>query len=200
MKKNVLLVVFMIAVCGIHSCKKIDVKPAQTYAGAEKPYPALPNSNTNMPGELNLVPGEGCTPTQVTLIAGQYIDAGTVKVTNNANYIYVTYTTANGWFLTQTHLFVGNCALVPVNGQGNPVPGQFPYAASHTNLTSYTYQIPVSQIPVGGCGCIAAHSVVVKLDGNGNVTNTQTGWGQGVRINPNGGNWGMKFEYCSCAL
>jgi hypothetical protein len=135
---------------------------------------------------------------EVSLIAGQTMNSGNVTVTNDANFIYVTYNTANGWLLTQTHLYVGDCALIPVNGPGNPVPGQFPYASSHANITSYTYQIPIAKIPAGGCGCIAAHAVVVKLDGNGNVINTQTGWGQGIRINPNGGNWGMKFEYCSC--
>ena len=132
------------------------------------------------------------------LVAGQTINAGTVTVTNDDAFIYVTYTTANGWMLTQTHLYVGACALIPVNGPGNPMPGQFPYSGTHNNITTYTYQVPISQIPAGGCGCIAAHAVVVKLNSSGQVINQQTGWGQGIRINPNGGNWGMKFEYCSC--
>jgi hypothetical protein len=143
------------------------------------------------------MPG-GCTPTVVTLIAGQTINSGSVSVTNDADYIYVTYTTANGFLLTQTHLYVGDCALVPVNGQGNPVPGHFPYSSTHNNITTYTYQVPISTIGLGNCGCIAAHAVVVRLGASGQVIETQTGWGNGTRINPNGGNWGMKFDYCTC--
>ena len=79
-----------------------------------------------------------------------------------------------------------------------PMPGQFPYQASHNYATSYTYQVPISAIPVGGCGCIAAHAVVKRLNASGQVVESQTGWGNGVRINLSGGNWGMKFEYCSC--
>ncbi len=146
------------------------------------------------------LPGEECPATTVQLTAGQYINAGSVTVSNDASFIYVTYTTANGYFLTQTHLYVGNCANIPVNNPGNPIPGQFPYNSNHTYLNTFTYQIPISAIPAGGCGCIAAHAVVVKLNSSGQVIEQQTGWGQGTVINPNGSNWGMKFEYCSCSL
>ncbi len=142
-------------------------------------------------------PASNCTPTVVTLFAGQTIDAGNVTVTNDANFIYVTYNTANGYVLTQTHLYVGDCALIPVNKPGNPIPGQFPYITTHSNVTSYTYQIPILAIPVGSCGCIAAHAVVVKLDAAGQVLDQQTGWGNGTVINPTG-QWGMKFSFCSC--
>lgn len=143
--------------------------------------------------EADTPPVATCTPTVTTLIAGQTINAGNVTVTNDANFIYVTFNTANGYVLSQTHLYVGDCALIPVNKPGNPIPGQFPYASAHSNLTSYTYQIPITAIPVGGCGCIAAHAVVSLATGGG----TQTAWGSGTVINPDG-QWGMKFTYCSC--
>ena len=184
MKKKLLFIALTVASFAIFSCQKVDIETA---------------SQKN-PADIGREDGrvDECLPTQVMLVAGQTIDAGTVTVTNDAAFIYVTYTTANGWLLTQTHLYVGACALIPVNGPGNPVPGQFPYSGTHNNITTYTYQVPISQIPAGGCGCIAAHAVVVKLNSSGQVINQQTGWGQGIRINPNGGNWGMKFEYCSC--
>ena len=140
-------------------------------------------------------PASACT-TVVTLFAGQTINAGNITVTNDANFIYVTYNTANGYVLTQTHLYVGDCALIPVNRPGNPIPGQFPYITTHSNVTSYTYQIPITAIP-GSCGCIAAHAVVVKLDAAGQVIDQQTAWGNGTVINPDG-QWGMKFSYCRC--
>ena len=139
---------------------------------------------------------EGCEKT-VTLFAGQTIDAGVVTVTSDADFVYVTYTTANGWYLTQTHLYVGECGSIPVTGSGNPQPGQFPYKTMHNKVTTYTYTIPVSRLGADGCGCIAAHAVVVKLNASGQVIQTETAWGNGPRINPTG-NWATRFEYCSC--
>jgi hypothetical protein len=140
-----------------------------------------------------------CEPTVTTLIAGQTINAGTISVTNDNSFIYVTYTTANGYVLTETHLYVGPQALIPTNKPGNPIPGQFPYGNIHSNLTTYTYAVPLSSIPLGACGVIAAHSVVKKLDANGQVIESQTGWGNGTQINLSSGNWGMAFPYCSCS-
>lgn len=185
MKKTLLLIAAVTITTVFVSCKKeVPVKEETT---AEIISPRVDNP-------------EECPPTTVQLTAGQTINSGTVTVSNDANFIYVTYTTANGYLLTQTHLFIGGCAAVPVNGQGNPVPGQFPYASTHNYLNSFTYQVPISALGTAGCGCIAAHAVVVKLNSAGQVIEQQTGWGQGSRINPNSGNWGMKFEYCSCTL
>lgn len=178
----------------LFSCTKTDTD----LTGNENKQAGITKGPTGSGGsvtgrEADTPPVLACTPKVVTLFAGQTIDAGNVTVTNDANFIYVTFNTANGYVLTQTHLFVGDCALIPVNKPGNPIPGQFPYASAHSNLTSYTYQIPIMAIPVGGCGCIAAHAVVSLATGGG----TQTAWGNGTVINPDG-QWGMKFDYCSC--
>ena len=189
MKKSLLIITVAVASFAFSSCKKESVNAQQ------------PKEENTITPSLVIGPGnEECPATEVSLLAGQTINSGSVTVTNDADYIYVTYTTANGWLLTQTHLFVGNCALIPVNNAGNPIPGQFPYSTAHNNATSYTYRIPISSIGSGNCGCIASHAVVVKLNASGQVINQQTGWGNGVRINPNGGNWGMKFNYCTCII
>lgn len=141
----------------------------------------------------------GCPIQEIAFIAGQHIDAGTITVYNDADYIYVTYNTANGYVLTQTHLYVGNCEAIPVNKKGNPVPGLFPYKNTHNNITSFTYQVPISAIGMNNCGCVAAHAAVVKLDSNGNVIDSQTAWGAGTSITPGNGSWGTKFEYCTCS-
>jgi hypothetical protein len=140
---------------------------------------------------------EYCSEKTVTLIAGQNMNAGTVTVQQDATNIYVTYNTTDGWVLTQTHLFVGACNAIPVNNAGNLVPGQFPYKNTHNNVTSYTYTVPVSAIGLNNCGCIAAHAAVKKLSAGGGVISSQTAWGEGTAINPNGGNWAMKFEFCT---
>lgn len=176
------------------SCTKSDV-----LQGTENSPATSINQTTGSTGggnagrEADNPPVSECTPTVTTLIAGRTMNAGNVTVTNDANFIYVTYNTANGYVLSQTHLYVGECGLIPVNRPGNPIPGQFPYASSHSGITTYTYQIPITAIPVGSCGCIAAHAVVSLATGGG----TQTAWGNGTVINPTG-QWGMKFDYCSC--
>ena len=190
MKKTLLTSAILLMAVGFISCQKESIQ-SDPIANVKKDDNTILGRNGD---------GSQCPTTTVNLLAGQTINAGTVSVTNDADFIYVTYTTANGYLITQTHLYVGDCALIPVNGPGNPIPGQFPYSSAHSNITSYTYQVPISAIIAGNCGCIAAHCVVVKLNASGQVIEQQTGWGQGILINPNGGNWGMKFSYCSCTL
>ena len=142
----------------------------------------------------------GCPAVTVPLLAGQFMDAGTISVSNDNEFIYVTYTTANGYLLTETHLYVGNCSAVPVNKKGNPVPGQFPYKDQQNYTTSFTYKVPIASMGLGQCGCIAAHAALVKLDATGKVIESQTGWGACSLINATGGNWGTKFSYCTCEV
>lgn len=65
------------------------------------------------------------------LMADQNIKAGTVKVWNTEKYIYVKYLPGEGWFLTETHLYVGLLENIPRKNNGNPNPYQFPYSKSH---------------------------------------------------------------------
>lgn len=133
-------------------------------------------------------------PNIVTAVAfaGQTINAGSITVTNDSTNIYVTYNTANGYTLTQTHLFVGPVGMIPTNHPGNPMPGQFPYQTAHANITSFTYSVPVGLIGNYTTGAIAAHGIVEKLDANGHVIDQQSIWGNGPRINgAANGNWAM---------
>ena len=202
--KKLLLPALLFAALFTISCQKNELKTPATEEQAATPAPQGPRYVILAEGDGNkqtILSREGdpvCVATEVALIAGQTINSGTVTVSNDASFIYVTYTTTNGWVLAQTHLYVGDCAFIPVNNPGNPIPGQFPYSSAHANLTSYTYQIPIAQIPSGSCGCIAAHAVVKQYNSANQVTNQQTAWGNGTRINLSGGNWGMKFDYCSC--
>ncbi len=196
MKKKLLFIALSLASFTFFSCQKVTVDPRQNTdeQNLAQQYVIMDPSS----GGRIIRRVDNCLPTEVNLIAGQTMIAGTVTVTNDAEYIYVTYTTTGGWVLTQTHLYVGACNLIPVNNPGNPIPGQFPYSGTHNNITTVTYQVPISKIPVGSCGCIAAHAVVKELNSSGGTIQTQTGWGQGTQINMGSGNWGMKFDYCSC--
>ncbi|MFN5183913.1 MAG: hypothetical protein ACK5D5_12905 [Bacteroidota bacterium] len=134
------------------------------------------------------------TPQVQNLMAGQNIIAGTISISNDANNVYVTYTTTGGWEIQKTHLYVGACNAIPTNNGGNPIIGQFPNQTTHNpRVTSFTYTISLANL--SSCYCVAAHAEVVKVDGSGNITQTETGWGQG---NPFGGNsWAMIMSYCT---
>jgi hypothetical protein len=191
MKKNLMPILLLAAGMFMYSCKKADAVKSIGETTAQNVQGSIGSRDTS--------DREGdCLETTVNLMAGQTIDAGYVSVINDDANIYVTYSTSNGYTLKETHLYVGDCALIPVNKPGNPIPGQFPYNATHNNVTTYTVTVPISAIPLGACGCIAAHAVVQKLDASGQVLDSQTAWGQGTLINLSGGNWGMKFDYCSC--
>ena len=190
MKATIFSFLMATSLMSLTSCKK-DSANAR---GASRDINTAPTTITN----YAVYSENGCPAQTTPLIAGQHIDAGTVTVSNDAAFIYVTYTTPNGYYLTETHLYVGNCEAIPVTKAGNAVPGQFPYKNSHNKINSFTYQVPISAIPAGTCACIAAHAALVKLDNTGQIIDSQTGWGRGSLINPNGGSWGMKFQYCSC--
>jgi hypothetical protein len=190
MKKILLPILLLAAGSLMFSCKKTNPETELNQAKGRQGSPAKVGDGKGT---------DFCDGTVVTLAAGQHINAGNVTVSNDADYIYVTYNAQNGYTLTETHLFVGDRSLLPVNNAGSPAPGQFPYSATHDYVSTYTYAVPVSAIAPGTCGIIAAHAVVKKVDANGNVTDTQTAWGKGFRIRPNGGNWAMAFNYCSCS-
>ncbi|MBS1618445.1 MAG: hypothetical protein JST76_07995 [Bacteroidetes bacterium] len=185
MKKSIFLSVVLLAVtaAGVVSCKK-DMANNTTLKDDA--------ATTTMTKKTTRV--KTSTPcgvaTTVALIAGQNYTAGTVSVSNDATNLYVTYTTTGGWTLKEMHLYAGDCALIPTNGPGNPVPGRFPYAYNVPNnsaLTTYTFTIPLTA--VGNCFCVAAHAVVSGPAG------TQTAWGAGTRFVQQG-NWGTYFSAC----
>lgn len=82
-------------------------------------------------------------PYEVALWAGQHIYAGTVKVWNDGEYLWVKYHTTGGWVMTQTHLYVGKTD--PSNLSA--APGQFPYSAPHEPpVSEYTYRVSLDEI------------------------------------------------------
>jgi hypothetical protein len=145
------------------------------------------------------------TPAVTTLYAGQTIDAGTVTVSNDSSNVYVTFSTRNGWQLTETHLAIASTlAGIPQTKSGNPKVGNFPYQRSYNpSVTSDVYVFSLDQLAVSlgfdrfTCGSssfvVAAHAVVVQQDGSGGVTARETGWGAGTGFP--GGNWATYFGY-----
>lgn len=137
----------------------------------------------------------------VPIIAGQTITAGQICFedvdTDNNGYddmLMVTYTTTNGWELTEAHFHIADgLSGIPQTNKGNPIPGQFAYNSGIISGTTYTFNIPFSAINISCPGgpyskTYSAHCVVKKLV-NG-TWQTETGWGQGTRF-VSQGNWGM---------
>lgn len=143
--------------------------------------------------------------TVTTLYAGRTIDAGTVRVYNDNTNLYVEISTKDGWQLTESHLAIAlTLSGIPQTKSGNPKIGNFPYQRTYSPaVTSDVYTFPLDQLAVSlglssfTCGStslvIAAHAVVVQLDGSGGVIARETGWGNGTGFP--GANWSTYFTH-----
>jgi hypothetical protein len=157
-----------------------------------------------------LVASAECPAVTWNLTAGQYYVWGTLSVTNDAEYIYVTYTLdlnkANCTSFGTLHLWIGNdLANVPStkpnknNPGGIPIPGQFPFSYDASGLTSYTFKIHYSELSITGIDSpddlcymklyIFAHAEMCN----------ETAWGGDKYVNVgNPGRWYYYGEYTWC--
>lgn len=135
------------------------------------------------------------TPCVRDLIAGQVYDSGDVVVWNNDSHLFVMYDTTDDWCLEETQVHVATSLDdFPQTGNGNPIPGQFDYTNdTHGCADNYTYEIPLSEIPLNDCDTvyILAHANVSKLTPNGDPD--QTAWGDGEDFG--GPRWAYYFCY-----
>ena len=123
----------------------------------------------------------------VTLTAGQHIDVGTITVSNDETNLYVIYETTGNWVITETHLYVGPEAGIPLNNSGNPRIGHFPYHG----VDDEPFTIPLADL--GDDFVIVAHAVVDKVI-NGQTVQSETAFGCGEFTFP-GNRWGCYFDY-----
>ncbi len=140
------------------------------------------------------------------LLAGQTVDAGTVCVEVGDENLVITYATANGWELVETHTWVGDSlSKMPQTKKGNPIPGNFPYKSGDiSGATSYVVTIPLAILnfvcPTDDkMYYVAAHAALRKLTSTGGYQ-TETGWADGDRFVEQG-NWGTFFTItltCEC--
>jgi hypothetical protein len=159
-----------------------------TFASNEKPM------HTTQPGKkvvaVKRLPG---TPTVTNLMAGQTTVAGSVTVVDDRDLgtLTITYQVNAGWSLKEVHLYAGTLSGIPIAGNGNPRPGQFPYKKTNfaSGIQTWSISIPLSSLPPDEV-TIAAHAVVC----NTTTGATETGWGQGAQIN-DGGSWAMRFSH-----
>jgi hypothetical protein len=128
-------------------------------------------------------------PLVFPLLAGQYINVGTITVTNTDNSIVVVYETMDEWAITETHLDAAlDYSGLHTTGSGNPVPGRFDYATSHPEpVYKVTHVIEDLDWSPGMDIYLATHAVVVSVQGN------ETAWAGDLEFP--GRNWATYFTY-----
>jgi hypothetical protein len=137
-----------------------------------------------------------CSNSATRLLAGQDINVGTIQVTQDEQYLCVSFQiTDSAWYIEETHLaLAASPDLLPQTGSGNPQVGQFPY--SHTGLHAQSDLFCVDYAAAGYTASesiyVAAHAVVVRMSG-GSVAQSETAWGEGDGFS--GRNWAMYFDH-----
>jgi len=126
---------------------------------------------------------------ELTIIAGQNIEVGTLTVSNDYDYLYFDIQLDSPWLMTETHLHVANdFDGIPVNKKGNPRPGWFDWHMDFDPMAgSYTYEIPVGDWEAGDTVAFALHLVV------NNGEQEETGWAGCYSFE--GKRWGYWCEY-----
>lgn len=167
----------------------------------------------NIPNKVVLGTSTSGISSQI-IYAGQSIKAGTVTYDdidtdgdNLDDVLQVTLQAIDGWEFIDISFFVGSSlSSLPTNKSGNPIPGQFPFKTGNiTGTTSYTFKIPFSSL---GFSCpsssssnyyVAVHAGLKKLISSGTYQ-TETGWGDGLRL-VSRGNWAMYNQiFISCDI
>lgn len=105
------------------------------------------------------------------LLAGQDMEVGTVKVSNDGEYLYVEYVLNEaaldeGWCITETHTHAGaELSDFPLNKGGNPQVGLFDFNMTHEPcVEEHEEVIPMEGFESGDDILIAAHAVVEKAE------------------------------------
>lgn len=164
------------------------------------PHDTSPTGNSPAkapPAARVLTQGEAC----VTLLAGQSIPVGTVCTSVAGDSAYVTYSTVDGWMLSEAHLWAGtSLSTLPRNRAGNPQLGLFPFrSTSATPATTKTLALPLALFGLNqamtSCATVTAmmvaHAVVHKPRPDGS-RQTETAYGEGTRLVERG-NWATWF-------
>jgi hypothetical protein len=123
-----------------------------------------------------------CKSRTFPLTAGQHMLAGTVVVSNDADFLYVTYNTTGEWELEEVHLYILESAST-----GRLAPGQTPYKNDElaNGTQTYTFAIPFSELlECGTTIWLQAHA----------TTNGETAYG-GTITGSDRGSWYGNISY-----
>ncbi len=138
----------------------------------------------------------------VDLLAGrQGVRVGEVAVRIKGHELWVTYTTGDGWQLSDINLWVGDdlSDMPQAGNSGNPLLRRFPHRAGDIEETAYTITVCLAKLGDDLCGKIfkvAAHAEVEKPRGRGAARQREDAWADGERISDLGrGLWATYFAF-----
>lgn len=135
---------------------------------------------------------------------------GSVDVSNDSQYLYLTYSLNDDWYLLGVQSFAGAKTNIPLTPRGNPNHEQFPGKETINPcnlLQSFTFKVPLSEIESdGNSQCpsnvqyFIAMRATIKQITNGSNCTTGTpveAWAAPVLINPgDASEWATAFYYC----
>jgi len=141
-----------------------------------------------------MVAGADGSAETAELYAGKNMDVGDVNVSYDivsGNLTVEFVVVADNWTLAETHVHASKTIEgIPQTKKGNPIPGNSEYSAEYSpadRVTSDAFVITVGPIDDGDTIYIAAHAEVVGLDGEGEIFQDESAWGDGEGFK--GANW-----------
>lgn len=160
------------------------------------PEPDMPEGATcTLNGGFSIYKDLECNKTITRdFYANQTLNIGVVNVSYDGQNVVVDFVTTGGWKMTETHLYVGDCALMPFTSTCEPDYGQFPHVDYHsTPVDMHKYVIPASNLDQ--CFCFLAAATVQSIQ-NGTVVATETAIVAGDNQLP-GNQWGWYSVFCT---
>ncbi len=126
------------------------------------------------------------------LLAGRRYDAGDIRIYFDTDKVYVEYQTNEDWYIRETHLYIGEQELIPVNRRGEPVPVHYPIGELFPE-GAQTLVYAVSKADLPKCFSISANAEVYRVE-DGEVVQAEAAWATGERFTQT--SWGMFFDVC----
>lgn len=151
---------------------------------------------------IPMVAGANGGDVTAELYAGQDMDAGDVNVSYDSvtgNLTVEFKVVTENWTLAETHVHVATSLEgIPQTKKGNPIPGKFDYSREYVpadRIASDTYVIEVGPVSEGETIFVAAHAELVELNGEDEIIQDETAWGDGEDFA--GANWAtyILFQY-----
>lgn len=167
------MTLFLIVACQFQNIGQLKCKESKNKANYSQIASLKPRYSTN-------------------LMAGNYVDVGNVNIYCDDENVFIEYETTDEWFIKNTHLYVGDLELIPINKSQIPNPLRFPiHSVCPKQSQSEIYMISKSSLP--NDFAVAAHAEV-KREVNGMETKTETAWCEGDRFSSD--SWGMYVSVC----
>lgn len=126
-------------------------------------------------------------PRVFALTGGQTIDVGTITVSNDEEYLRVTYQTAEDWYLEEVQLYV-----LDYEPGERLAPGHAPYKSEDISyVRNWTFEVPLGDVACGTVLWLQAHAAVARIV-DGEKVQGETAYGGEIQA---GNPWYGNIEY-----